>query len=167
MARQYFEAIEWHHSTRCLPCEPMAAKPHKVNGLVPVCCSLMLLPVATHGIVLVSSPTEMLDAHFVLPTYTSIPCKRSGQQSARFESWTDVTSHMPLRDTIHHAPASLLVLVHVPGQVRCGDPVRAFFALSTDNEELCNAVITLYGMTDSDDSLISAQTQRGSTTASY
>ena len=109
----------------------------------------MLLPVATHGIVLVSSPTEMLDAHFVLPTYTSIPCKRSGQQSARFESWTDVTSHMPLRDTIHHAPASLLVLVHVPGagdQVSCGDPVRAFSAVALPKVELCDAVITLYGI---------------------
>ena len=147
MARQYCEAIEWHHSTRCLPCEPMTAKPHKVKELVPVCCSLMLLPVPTHGIVLVSPPpTEMLDAHFVSPTYTSIPCKRSGQQSARFESWTDVTSHMPLRDTIHHAPASLLVLVHVPGQVSCGDPVRAFSAVAPHPVELCDAVITLYGI---------------------
>ena len=125
----------------------MAAKPHKVKSCVPVCCSLMLLPVPTHGIVLVSSPTDMSDAHFVLPTKTSIPCKRSGQQPARFESWTDVTSHVPLRDTIHHGSASCAVMVHVPGQDRSGDAVRAFSAASASPvSELCDAVITLYGI---------------------
>ena len=57
---------------------PMAAKPHRVNMLLPLCCNLMLLPVPTHAIVLVSSAaTETPAAHFVFPTYTSIPSKVS------------------------------------------------------------------------------------------
>ena len=60
---------------------PMAAKPHIVKySPLPLdtCCNLMLLPVPTHAIVLVSSAaTETPAAHFVFPTYTSIPSKVS------------------------------------------------------------------------------------------
>ena len=112
---------------------------------VPVCCSLMLLPIPTHGIVAVPSPTEMSDAHFVLPTKTSIPCRRSGC-AFRLVSWMDVTSHVPFRDTCHHGCAAGADKVHVPGQALSGDAMRAFSAVPPWLVELCDAVITLYGI---------------------